>query len=487
MKPPSKSIFFRYFAYSAILVFLSFLILGVALIFSASSIIVEEYRATQLKASDEAAALLSGALSGGERALSQELGQAMRSIAAVAQCEAALADARGNVFFSTWRGGALAEGSVLDADTMAAASEGGWLPYGIPRDPEQRYETFSRVLPEDGRARDSVAAIILITGDRRPTGTLIAAFLRVYMTTAALVMLIAFGTAYINSRALARPLHEMAACARTFGRGDFSSRATRWILRDDEIGELAASFNGMADAIQKSEELRRNFISGVSHELKTPMTTISGYIGGLLDGTIPPERGEEILTIVRDEIMRLSRLVTGMLDLSRHQSGQMDLNLRPTDIAELSTRILFGLESMINQKNIAVEVLVPEDALTVTADPDGMAQVMTNLLDNAVKFCNVGGKISLNVTRRNGRAYVAVRNTGQTIPPEDIPYIFDRFHKGDRSRSIDPSGLGLGLYLVRSILNAHSEDIFVISENGLTEFMFSMPESREERRRGSGE
>lgn len=467
-----RSVFFRYFTHSAVMVFASFLILGVAMVWSASSVFTANYETGHYQILQESALLLESGTGSAETRLTPSVRQTIKTLATVYQCQVTVCDARGEVLFTGGSLPGLQTGDQLDASMLSKVLTGGWLKGDMFPDPEKRYETFSRVLTRDD---STVVAIVLLTGDARKARVMTGSFIRIYLLTAALVLLIAFGTAYVNSRALARPLHDMAACARQFERGDFTARVNRWILRDDEIGELAAAFNNMADALQKGEELRRGFIGSVSHELKTPMTSIAGYIGGLLDGTIPPEREKETLRVVSDEILRLSRLVTGMLELSRHQSGQMDLTPKPMDVSELSTRVLFGLEPKINRKRLNVEVLVPDDPVTIMADPDGLTQVMTNLLDNAVKFCNEEGSVSLSVSRRNGRAFVVVRNTGATIPPEDLPYIFDQFHKGDRSRSLDRSGLGLGLYLVKSILNAHNEDIFVMSGNGLTEFMFSLP------------
>lgn len=467
-----KSVFFRYFTHSAAMVFASFLILGVAMVWSASSVFNANYQSTHFQVLQELAVLMESETGTAEERLTPAVCQTLRAMSVVSQCHLAVCDPRGEVLFASGDSPGLQTGDRLTGDVLYMALEGGWLPVDPFPDPSRRFETYARTLTaEDG----SVAAVLLLTGDERKARVMTSTFLRIYLLTAALVMLIAFGTAYVNSRALARPLHDMAACARQFERGDFTARVNRWVLRDDEVGELAVAFNSMADALEKSEDLRRGFIGGVSHELKTPMTSISGYIGGLLDGTIPKEREKETLRIVSDEILRLSRLVTGMLELSRHQAGQMDLNPKPMDISELSARVLFGFEPKINRKRLNVEVLVPDDPLMILADPDGLTQVMTNLLDNAVKFCNEEGSVSLSVSRKNNRAYVVIRNTGATIPPEDLPYIFDQFHKGDRSRSLDRSGLGLGLYLVKSILNAHNEDIFVMSGNGLTEFMFSLP------------
>ncbi len=210
------------------------------------------------------------------------------------------------------------------------------------------------------------------------------------------------------------------------------------------------------------------------------MTTISGFIGGILDGTVPEERREETLQIVRDEVMRLSRLVESTANLTRLQTGQLELRPCPLDIAELSLRVLLGFEGRIEEKGLSVKLDAPEPFF-VQADPDSITQVLTNLLDNAVKFSAPGGELSLSVRSYAGKALVSVANQGDTIPPEDLPYIFDRFYKADRSRSRDRTGLGLGLFLVRSIINAHKEDITATSADGRTVFTFTLTECKQPR------
>jgi signal transduction histidine kinase len=338
---------------------------------------------------------------------------------------------------------------------------------------ERKVATYTHAIvnPNSGKS----VALLLITYDLYPVKNFVAAFKRAFSLIAALMMVATFLIVYLGSRAMAQPLTDLAECARKFELGDFSARVHRWALRNDEIGQLAVSFNNMADSLEQGEQLRRGFIGSVSHELRTPMTTISGYIGGLLDGTIPEARRTECLQFVHSEVMRLSRMVSSLLELSRFQTGQMDIEPRPMDVVELSTQILLGMEPKVNERHLNVEIMVPDTPVTLMADPDSIAQIMTNLLDNAVKFCDEGGTITLSIMTKNDRGYVIVRNTGETIPPEDLPFIFDRFHKADASRSMDKSGLGLGLFLVKSMLAAHKEDIFVMSENGMTEFLFSLP------------
>ncbi|MDR0294422.1 MAG: HAMP domain-containing protein [Oscillospiraceae bacterium] len=329
-------------------------------------------------------------------------------------------------------------------------------------------------------AAEMVMGYILVSTYQSGTRMLMNEFLRNWSLMSVIVVLLSGVTAYFSARRQTRPLRQMAACAHSFERGDFSARADVEEFQDGEIHDLAQAFNGMAETLQRGEELRRGFIANVSHELKTPMTTISGFIGGILDGTVPEGKRGETLQIVRDEVMRLSRLVESTASLSRLQTGQLELHPRPFDIAELSLRILLGFEGRIEEKELEVRLDVPEqETLYVRADPDSITQVLTNLLDNAVKFSVRGGELGLAVRPLAGKARVSVSNHGPTIPPGDLPYVFDRFYKADRSRSADRTGLGLGLFLVRSILSAHDEGISVTSADGRTEFTFTLTECRE--------
>ena len=243
-----------------------------------------------------------------------------------------------------------------------------------------------------------------------------------------------------------------------------------------EMHELAAEFNNMAASLEQSEIRRREFVANVSHELKTPMTTIAGFMDGMLDGTIPPERHRQYMQTVSDEVRRLSRLVRSMLDISRLQSqGIPEQRKRRFDIVESVGQVLISFEQKINDKHIEVEADLPDEGLMVWADSDAITQVIYNLTDNAVKFCPQEGQLWVRVAAEGQRARVTVGNTGPTIPPEELPLVFDRFHKMDKSRSVDRDGYGLGLYIVKTIIEGHGEDIFATSKDGRTEFSFTLP------------
>ena len=277
------------------------------------------------------------------------------------------------------------------------------------------------------------------------------------------------------SKRMARPLDDMAEASRKFARGDFSVRVKQEDDPTDEMGALIESFNKMADSLESAEARRSEFIANISHELRTPMTTIAGFADGILDGTIPREEEDKYLRSIRDETRRLSRLVREMLDLSQMRSRASDPARRTVfDLTELICQTMLSFEDRASKKHLDVDPQLPDDPIMVTADKDAITQIIYNLIDNAVKFACAGSCIVIKLYKENGKAYVSVRDEGETIPPEDLPFIFDRFHKSDRSRSLDKDGVGLGLYLVKSIINSHDEDIAVKSENGVTEFVFTL-------------
>ncbi len=299
-------------------------------------------------------------------------------------------------------------------------------------------------------------------------------FFAIFLLVSVCVLGVTVMVTLITARRQAKPINEMAAAAMKFAHGDFSVRIAD-TGRDDEVGALTASFNLMADSLEKSEQRRREFIANVSHELKTPMTTISGFADGILDGTIPPERERVYLETISSETKRLNRMVRHMLELSRIQSEDTsEILKRSFDISEVLMRTLLSLEGKINAKKLDVDAALPEEHFIVRGDGDAITQVVYNLLDNAIKFSDEGSTISLSLWKQDNKAYVSVKNRGQTIPPDELGLIFDRFHKTDRSRSQDREGVGLGLYIVKTILGNHNEDISVTSVGGVTEFVFTL-------------
>jgi len=317
----------------------------------------------------------------------------------------------------------------------------------------------------------TVGFVLAVTGARALT-TMWRTFIGLFFMTAVTVLLLSFVVSAWVSMRQSRPIREMAAATRAFAEGNFDTRMHDYGA--GEIGELASAFNAMADSLQETERQRREFIANISHELKTPMTSIAGYTDGILDGTIPPEKEKEYLHIISDESRRLSRLVRRMLEVSQLQSRDVMRSKAPFDVCESMRRVLISMEKKITDRGLDVEADIPDEPVTVLGDNDLITQVIYNLLENATKFARAGSTLYLGLAVTNGRAVVSVRNEGDTIPAEEIPLLFERFHKSDKSRSEDKDGVGLGLYIVKTILEQHHEHIAVTSENGLTTFAFTL-------------
>lgn len=297
--------------------------------------------------------------------------------------------------------------------------------------------------------------------------------LQMFLLSAFLVLLVSFVAIYFVTSRLVRPLREMVDATQSFINGDFTIRIP--VEGYTEIDRLGMAFNNMASSLGAMESTRRSFVANVSHELKTPMTTIGGFIDGILDGTIPEEKRDHYLGVVSEEVKRLSRLVRSMLDLARIEAGETVLHRREFDINETVVTTVFTFEQAIDGKHLDVRGL-DHGKVLVDADPDLIHQVVYNLVDNAVKFVNDGGYLEFSYIVEGEITYIGVKNSGAGIPKGEISHVFDRFYKTDKSRSLDKNGVGLGLHIVRSIVNLHSGEIIVNSVEGeYCQFVFSLP------------
>lgn len=282
---------------------------------------------------------------------------------------------------------------------------------------------------------------------------------------------------YFLSKRISKPLKEMNNASKKVAAGNYGTHVTDYD-RDKitEISELIDTFNSMSDSIENAEQSRRDFVSNLSHELRTPMTSISGFIEGILDGTISSDRQEQYLTISLNEIRRLSRLVTEMVDLSRIENSVLKLNMLEFDINECIRQQIIRFESKINEKHINVDVTFLYEECICLCDKDAITRVIINLLDNAVKFCNIGGTIKIDVTTDVNNAVISIENSGEGIESDDLKHVFDKFYKTDKSRSLDKKGVGLGLYIAKSIIRQHEQTIKAESEIGkYTKFTFTLP------------
>ena len=327
---------------------------------------------------------------------------------------------------------------------------------------DQKYGVY--VLPMTYKDSGVAAGALIVCFSANDVDDLTMKTVRTIILASLWVMIASFVAIYFITEKIVDPLRRMSYATKQFAAGKFDVRIE--VDGEDEIAELASAFNGMAQSLAEIENTRSSFIASVSHDLRTPMTSISGFIDGILDGAIPPEKHKYYLGVIGQEVRRLSRLVSQLLDISRMEAGNRKFEKTPFDINEMAMFILLSFESRIEQKKLDVEVKVPDGKLYVYSDKDAINQVIYNICENAVKFSAEGGKYRLTVSDEGSFVRVSVYNDGIGIAPEDLPHIFDRFYKSDKSRGLDKTGVGLGLYICSTIMDHLGEKIYVESEYG---------------------
>ena len=296
-----------------------------------------------------------------------------------------------------------------------------------------------------------------------------------FLMSACVMLLCASVLTRLLMRQLTDPLQKVTDAAQRFGGGDLSVRV-EGVEGDGEVADLARTFNQMAENIQSNDNSRGQFMGNIAHELRTPMTTIKGFVDGILDGTIPPEMQNHYLQLVSEETGRLARLIQNMLDLSKLESGEYQVNARMFNIWETLTGVALAAEQRINDGMIELEGLTMDEKVLVYADPDLIHQVVYNLLDNAIKFTPAGGTIRFGVEKLGPEAEISIWNSGQGISPEALPYVFERFYKEDRSRGLHARGSGLGLNICKVLVNLAGGQIRVESQQGeWCRFVFTLP------------
>ena len=470
-----KSVYLRNFVATATLVTVSFLLTTIAFIGIARSYVINDYQTTMESSAAEVARLAS-AVADYDGLHSWSLNMSLSSIANSTGNHIFITDGTGEIVCCSDRRASCEHiGKTVPEDVTEELARCGRVREFSTLGPLYAAKRYVVALPIENSGGEAIGYAFVTSLSANMFGAW-ENFLGVAVLVALGVFALALLISLFYSKRMARPLDEMAAASRKFARGDFSVRVRQVEDPTDEMGALIESFNKMADSLEKAEERRSEFIANISHELRTPMTTISGFADGILDGTIPPEQEKKYLRSISDETKRLSRLVREMLDVSQLRNRASDPSKRTVfDLTELIMQTMLSFESRATKKALDVDPQLPDKHILVRADRDGITQVIYNLIDNAVKFAEKGSCITIRLYKDDGKAYVSVKDVGETIPPDDLPFIFDRFHKSDRSRSLDTSGVGLGLYLVKSIINSHDEDIAVKSEDGATEFVFTLP------------
>ena len=364
-------------------------------------------------------------------------------------------------------------GEVLDNVARAAGEEDGvYHELGRMNDSfDEEFYVSARPIVQG----DVTRGYVFVCASGQMLDDFVGRFASNFLLSACLMLICASILTMFLMRSLTEPLHRISEAAQKFGGGDFSVRVED-VEGDGEIADLARTFNTMAANLQQIDSSRGQFMGNIAHELRTPMTTIKGFIDGILDGTIPPELHNHYLQLVSQETGRLARLVQNMLDLSKLESGEYQVNARMFNIWETLTGVALSAEQRINDGQIDLEGLTMDERVLVYADPDLIHQVVYNLLDNAIKFTPAGGVIRFSVEKLGPEAEISIWNSGQGISPEALPFVFERFYKEDQSRGLHARGAGLGLHICKVLVNLSGGQIRVESQQGeWCRFVFTLP------------
>ena len=310
--------------------------------------------------------------------------------------------------------------------------------------------------------------------DVSPTEThqMFLAAIHRYMLWATLAALaLALLLSFLLTRRVLRPLSQMATITRNVSAGNFSERVV--VTSHDEIGQLGLAFNRMAESLEKLEGLRKRMVADVAHELRTPLTNLRGYLEGLSDAVVPPSAGT--FNMLQQEVLRLVHLVEDLQQLAKAEAAEAYLTRRPLFLEDLVKQLLVLYKQQFEQKAISVETRFAPEADSITADPDKLLQALRNLIENACKYTPANGSVTIAAERQDGNVQVRFINSGPGISAEDLPFVFERFYRADPSRSREGGGAGIGLSIVKTLIEAHGGEVGAESESGKTCMWFSLP------------
>lgn len=317
----------------------------------------------------------------------------------------------------------------------------------------------------------------------KPVRDLIAlkdGFINIAYMTLAVIFLCAFVLIGLFTCTVYIPIRKITRAARDYSEGNFDTQIN--IQTNDEIGYLAASLNYMAAELSTLEDDQRKFIANVSHDFRSPLTSIKGYVEAIMDGTIPHEMQDKYLNIILLETERLNKLTQSMLELNKYGARGTMLDISSFDINNTIKLVVQSFEGICQEKKISFELILTGHTSYVYADMSKIQQVLYNLIDNAIKFSHPDSTITIETTEKNEKVFISIKDTGIGIPKDSMKKIWERFYKTDLSRGKDKRGTGLGLAIVREIISVHNENINVISTEGVgTEFIFTLPLNQDNR------
>ncbi len=478
-KKKGSGLFARYFGISALTVFLSFVFVALFTVFFVAAQWWTDKVDVLIENAQDISAVYSHLRTEQEQFEPELITGTLKIMSSATDSEYFLTDTNGTVLLCGDCESGMSDrcdnhkNLVIASDTLSRALSGGFSDYMT--DEDFGIGKFVVALPVKGLSQ--TAEVVVFAVEDAVTGLVpyvinIVTAILCFMLFALVVVFIAI---FFITRGITKPLNEMKEVTAHFAKGEFEFRANEEYKKRD-FREFAKALNKMAYELKIDDEAQKSFIANVSHELKTPMTSIGGFIDGILDGTIAPEEEKKYLTVVSSEVKRLSRMVVSMLNLSKIEAGEVQLTPQKYDVSNQIFETLLSFEKKIDDKHIDIVGFEEMGEVIIEADRDLIQQVVYNLIDNAVKFTPEKGKITLFASRSEESTKVTIRNSGAGISEDEIERIFERFYKVDKSRSFDTKGVGLGLYIVKTIINMHDGEISAASKKGeYTEFSFEIP------------
>ena len=462
-----KSIFLKYFVIYSAVILISFICLGAVLLLVSSRYFLQEKKdlldRNTLTAADGVAQMIEKSPTGWR----ETTAWSMRELASRSGIDVILCDKNGKIIASSDTAGRLFGISLSSSMLERFGSEPVYLMSSFEGTYEECHVSgmkFSVNGPE--------YYIISLT-PKSAQDDYVWEIMKIFLISMVVVYIAVVIAVYFIAKRLSAPIIEIAEVSREIGKGNFSVKLPEYNIY--EMQELSNAFNEMAASLKSYDTMRNSFVANVSHELRTPMTSIGGFVDGMLDKTIPPEEYDHYLKIISSEVSRLTRLVRSMLNLAKIEAGELQPNLTRFSVLDPIVDTLVTFESRLEAKNIDVRGL-DIDRTYLYADNDLIHQVMYNLIENAIKFVDNNGYIEFSFNSVGYMTVISIKNSGEGLSEDELPLVFDRFYKTDKSRGLDATGVGLGLNIVRSIIRLHGGKIMVRSVKGeYTEFVFSVP------------
>ena len=461
-----KSIFTRYFAICSAVILISFCCLGTVLLLVSSRYFLDEKKNLMLKDARSLAAFTQEKILREPDSWRDEVRAELKTYSIGSNADYMLCSSDGYVVAAT--GGDVGD---VDKDLLVKFKGDGMYIYD---DMDGALDEACHITGVSFKA-NGPEYFVLAYSPKSEQDNYTKNIMEIFLVSAIAVLLVVMFLVYFATLKLTAPITEVSEIAKKLGSGDFSVTLPEYTTR--EFNQLSSAFNEMAANLKSYDTMRNSFLANVSHELRTPMTSIGGFVDGILDGTIPKSQQGYYLRIISSEVGRLTRLVKSMLNLAKIEAGELEPNKTIFPVTEPILDTLLTFEPRIEEKNIDIRGLDVQ-RINMYADIELIHQVMYNLIENAIKFVDKGGYIEFSFGDSDELTTVSIRNSGEGLAEDELPLVFDRFYKTDKSRGIHAQGLGLGLNIARSIVEIHGGKIMVKSLKGeYTEFTFTIPKA----------